>query len=163
MSVLSKRRVAARKVIAASALAAATLSSGACATITRGSDTKFEVRTSPSGAEVQTSHGYKCTTPCSVKMPRKSEFQAKIIKPGYKTVLATVGNRISAGGGAGVAGNVLLGGGIGMGVDVLTGAHLDLRPNPLIVVLEPGDGEVRLSQAEAEGASESNKATVPNK
>lgn len=160
---MTERLGAMRRTMAVSALAAATLSSGACATITRGSDTKFEVRTSPSGAEVQTSHGYKCTTPCSVKMPRKSEFQAKIIKPGYKTVLATVGNRISAGGGAGVAGNVLLGGGIGMGVDVLTGAHLDLRPNPLILVLEPGEGEVRLSQAEAEGASESNRTTVPKR
>ena len=163
MSVVSKRPGSTARALVAAALAAATLSSGACATITRGSDTKFEVRTSPSGAEVQTSHGYKCTTPCSVKMPRKSEFQAKIIKPGYKTVLATVGNRISAGGGAGVAGNVLLGGGIGMGVDVLTGAHLDLRPNPLVLVLEPGQGEVRLSQAEAEGASASNSTTVPKK
>lgn len=97
MSAMTERLGAMRRTMAVSALAAATLSSGACATITRGSDTKFEVRTSPSGAEVQTSHGYKCTTPCSVKMPRKSEFQAKIIKPGYKTVLATVGNRISAG------------------------------------------------------------------
>jgi hypothetical protein len=73
-------------------------------------------------------------------MPRKSQFTATITKPGYKTVEAHVVNRLSRGGGTGMAGNVLLGGPLGVGVDAVSGAGLDLRPNPLVLTLEPGRG-----------------------
>ena len=95
-------------------------------------------------------------------MPRKSAFQATITKPGYKTVTATVGNRISGGGGAGLAGNILVGGIIGAGVDAGTGAALDLRPDPLVVKLEPGEGAITLTQQESEAHSESHAEAIPD-
>lgn len=109
-----------------------------CATVTRGTNDAWVVETTPSGASVKTSNGYFCdATPCAIKMPRKSIFTAEISKPGYRSVTVSVTNRVSGGGGAGMAGNVILGGLIGAGVDASTGAMLDLVPNPAKVVLEP--------------------------
>jgi hypothetical protein len=118
-------------------LALAGTSLAACATVTRGSKDTWTVQTEPSGAAVRTSNGHACDqTPCSFKMPRKSEFTVDITKPGYKPWQGTVTNKVSGGGGAGMAGNVLVGGVIGAGVDIASGAMLDLVPNPLVVKLE---------------------------
>ena len=125
-------------IVRLAALAAATLSLGACATVTRGTSTAWEVQTTPSGAQVKTSHGHMCeSTPCAIKMPRKSQFTATITKPGYKTATVSVTNKVSTGGGTAMAGNLLAGGIIGAGVDATSGAMLDLTPNPAVVVLEP--------------------------
>lgn len=149
------------KLIAALAACA---SLGACATVTRGTTTNFDVQTSPTGASVTTTNGYSCAaTPCSMKMPRKSGFQAMIAKPGYKTVNASIGTRVSGGGGAAMAGNLLVGGLIGGGVDASTGAMLDLRPDPLLITLEPGEGTVVLNQIQAEQASAEAGFTFPEK
>ena len=119
------------------ALCAATASLAACATITRGEHTAWEVNTNQPGAKVRTSNGFFCdSTPCSLTMTRKSEFTATITKPGYKTLEVRVTHKVSGNGGAGMAGNVIFGGLIGAGVDVTTGAMLDLTPNPLNVSLE---------------------------
>ena len=144
-------------VVAAALAGAASLS--ACATVTRGTNTAWEVQTDPSGARVETSHGHQCpSTPCSIKMPRKSQFTATISKPGYKTVTASVTNKVSGGGGAGMAGNVLVGGIIGAGVDVASGAMLDLTPNPLVVKLEAGEGDVAMTAEQAKQAEVAAKA-----
>lgn len=144
------------------ALAACSLL-GACATVTRGTSTNFDVNTDPTGAAVTTTHGYSCpATPCSMRMPRKSAFQAMITKPGYKTVNASIGNRVSAGGGGAMAGNILAGGIIGAGVDAGSGAMLDLRPDPLLIKLEPGEGTVVMNQDQAEQASAQATITMPN-
>jgi hypothetical protein len=76
------------------------------------------------------------STPCSIKMPRKSQFTATITKPGYKNAKVVVTNKVAGGGGAAMAGNLLAGGLIGAGVDASSGAMLDLTPNPAIVILE---------------------------
>lgn len=108
-----------------------------CATITRGSNDVLEIQSTPIGAKVTTSNGYQCeATPCAIKMPRKSEFDVVIEKPGYKTARVHVTHKIADGGGAAMAGNVLVGGIIGAGVDAGTGATLDLIPNPIVVTLE---------------------------
>ena len=65
-----------------------------------------------------------------MKMPRRSEFVARIRKPGYKPVQATVTTKVAGQGSAAMAGNVIVGGLIGAGVDVASGAMLDLTPNP---------------------------------
>ncbi len=109
----------------------------ACATVTRGSNTAWEVNTTPSGAKVKTSNGFYCdSTPCSIKMPRRSTFTATITHDGYKPAEVEVTNHVSGGGGVGMAGNVLVGGIIGAGVDVASGAMLDLTPNPVAVAME---------------------------
>ena len=150
------------KSVAFAAAAGAALMLSACATVTRGTNTNWDVQTSPDGARVETTHGYSCAaTPCSLKMPRKSAFQATITKPGYKTVVASVGNRVSGGGGGAAAGNILAGGIIGVGIDASSGAMLDLRPDPLLINLEAGEGTVTLNQMQAEEASTSSGLKMP--
>ena len=119
-------------------VAGAAMALSGCATITRGTNTTFTVETMPSGATVATTNGYGClATPCTFKMPRKSEFTVTITKPGYKTYTGTVVTKVAGAGGAAMAGNVLVGGLIGAGVDASSGAMLDLVPNPMKVTLEP--------------------------
>jgi len=108
-----------------------------CATVTRGSKDVLEIKTTPAGAQVQTSNGFSCSsTPCAIKMPRRSEFVVDITSPGCKPMDVNVTHKTADGGAAGVAGNVLVGGIIGLGVDAATGASQDLVPNPVEVTLE---------------------------
>ena len=116
---------------------AALCSTAACATVTRGANDTWTVNTDPSGAAVKTTNQFACdATPCTFKMPRKSEFDVTITKVGYKTWTGHVTHHVSGAGGAGMAGNVILGGLIGVGVDAYSGAMNDLVPNPLTVKLE---------------------------
>ncbi|NNC38027.1 MAG: hypothetical protein EX271_07130 [Acidimicrobiales bacterium] len=74
-----------------------------CATATRGSHTIFKVETVPDGARVVTDLKYEgdpakfdgvkqgetiyygCeATPCGIKLPRRSDFNVMVIKPGYQ-------------------------------------------------------------------------------
>lgn len=131
----------------------AVLSLPACATVTRGTNTAWEVTSTPSGASVHTSNGHHCSaTPCSIKMPRKSEFIATLSLPGYRDATVTVTNKVATGGGVAMAGNVLVGGLIGAGVDAGTGAMLDLTPNPTHVDLQPETAPA--SAAQSAGASQ---------
>lgn len=121
----------------AAVIVCAGASLAACATVTRGTQEAWTVQTDPSGASVKTSIGFACDqTPCTFKMPRKSEFDVTIAKPGYVTVQTRVTHQTANGGAAGMAGNVLVGGLIGIGVDATSGATQDIVPNPLIVKLE---------------------------
>jgi hypothetical protein len=114
-----------------------------CATITRGTSDTWTINTTPSGAAVKTTSGFECdATPCSFKMPRKSDFDVTVTKAGYKTWRGHVGNHVAGAGGAGFVGNVLIGGVIGAGVDATSGAMLDLVPNPLNVQLEKDEQNV---------------------
>jgi len=115
--------------------------SAACATVTRGTKEAWTVETEPSGARVTINlMGVECAdTPCTFKIPRKSEFTVQITKDGYRTVNTQVTNQIANAGAAGMAGNVLIGGVIGIGVDAVSGAMLELKPNPLHVVLEKAE------------------------
>ena len=134
-------------VLAASSLAG-------CATITRGTDQKFAVISEPSGAAVEMTNGLRCTTPCNMKIRRKSDFVVKVMKDGYEPAEVHVQGKVKGGGVAGgVLGNALLGGLIGAGVDASTGAMLNLTPNPVQVTLKP------LSQAVA-AATEANAAAA---
>ena len=124
------------KQIFCAALIVASMVSG-CATVTRGSSDVLQVVTVPAGATVATSNGFSCdTTPCAIKMPRRSEFVVTLEKPGCKTARVNVTHKTADSGAAGVAGNVLVGGIIGLGVDAATGASQDLVPNPVEVTLE---------------------------
>lgn len=113
------------------------ISLSACATITRGTDDVLEIQTEPAGAQVTTSNGFQCeATPCAIKMPRKSELDVTMKKPGYKTARVHVTHKAGNAGGTAMAGNVIFGGIIGAGVDAGTGAMMDLVPNPVVVELE---------------------------
>ena len=122
---------------------AAALALSSCGTITRGTKDTWIVETTPAGASVSTSNGFQCeSTPCAIKMPRRSEFVATITLDGYRTHRVNVTNQVSTAGGTAMAGNVLVGGIIGAGVDAGSGAMLDLVPNPVQVNLIPlAEGE----------------------
>jgi hypothetical protein len=137
-----------RLAIRATLVACATLSLGACATVTRGSHQAWTVETTPGGAAAKTNIGFACdATPCTWKMARKTEFDITVTKPGFKPYTTHITNQISGKGGAALAGNVLVGGLIGIGVDAATGASKDLTPNPLIVTLEPEEAKVATTTA----------------
>jgi len=119
------------KPLLAAILAALTLS--ACASITRGTKEAFVIETNPPGVHADLSNGFDCTTPCSIRLPRRSNFVVTLTKDGYETVTANITNTTSGAGAAGMAGNVLVGGIIGVAVDAGTGATQDLTPNPLSV------------------------------
>jgi hypothetical protein len=112
---------------------------GACATVTRGTTTDFKVSSAPPGASVSTSTGFACSpTPCTIaKMPRKTAFDATVTLAGYQPQTVHVASKVSGGGGAGFAGNLVAGGVLGMVIDGSDGSMNDLSPNPLAVTLVP--------------------------
>lgn len=108
-----------------------------CATATRGSHTIFKVETVPAGARVVTDLKYEgnqdkyegvqegdtiyygCeATPCGIKLPRRSDFNVMVVKPGFQPKTYAVfkernkmAARKSESAGMGVmAGGVVLGG-----------------------------------------------------
>ena len=117
-------------------LALAAMCSG-CASITRGTTEQIQIMSEPPGAEARTSLGQVCATPCTLQFNRKDEFVVTASKPGYHSAEMPVGTRISGGGAAGFAGNVLAGGVVGMAVDAASGATLEHYPNPVMLNLTP--------------------------
>src|ERR1700743_69942 len=89
-------------------------SCGGCASVTRGTTDQVQILSEPPGAEVHTSMGQVCTSPCTRQFNRKDEFTVTASKPGYHSAQMPVGTRVAAGGAAGFAGNILVGGVVGM-------------------------------------------------
>ena len=120
-----------------SALALMSVALCACATVTRGTKQKIEFTSTPEGADVKTSEGYSCVTPCKTKLKRKTGFDAVFTKEGYEPTTVKVRSKFSGGGAAAGAGNILLGGIIGGVVDGSNGSLNNLTPNPVNAVLVP--------------------------
>ena len=59
-----------------------------CATIRENVTLVIESR--PSGANVTSSEGWECSTPCKRNVPRDSRFDVKLVRPGYRSVAQTV-------------------------------------------------------------------------
>jgi len=110
---------------------------GGCATVTRGMNDQVQILSEPSGAEVRTSMGQTCITPCTLQFGRKDVFTVTASMPGYHTSEMAVSTRVAGAGVAGFAGNVLIGGVIGMGVDAASGATLEHYPNPVVLQMVP--------------------------
>src|SRR5580698_8058936 len=126
-----------------------------CATVIRGTNTKFEVTSTPPGASVRTNNGFACdATPCHFRMSRKDGFDVTVSLAGYQTQKIHVKSKASADGVAEMTGgNFLIGGVIGSAVDVADGATNNLSPNPLAVVL--------VKSGDAAAAQGSNQASAP--
>lgn len=107
-----------------------------CATITRGTTDQVQIVSEPSGADVRSSMGPTCITPCTLQVSRKDEFTVSVSKPGFIEETVAVKTQVAGSGAAGFAGNVLIGGIIGMGADAYTGATLEHVPNPVRVTLK---------------------------
>jgi hypothetical protein len=149
---ISKRH--ARFAVQALTLAGLSVSLPACATITRGTTQEFVIESSPPGARAATSNGFSCeATPCTFRMPRKDAFTVTISREGFAEQTHSIESKMSGGGGAALAGNLLVGGLIGAGVDATSGALNDLTPNPLVVTLET-EGAASSSSASSAVAPE---------
>lgn len=118
------------------ALAAGFLLAG-CASATRGTTSTIQVVTEPAGAQVSTSLGYQCVSPCTITAARKDEFSVTLSKAGFEPQTIEVKTRASDEGKAAMAGNLIAGGLIGAGMDAANGADLDHVPNPIQVTLVP--------------------------
>lgn len=127
------KKLSAYVVVAATVIAASTLTS--CATVTRGSMDILVVESDPPGAAVAVSTGEAGVTPATFSLRRRGNYLVNIEKPGYEALQVEVRHRVSGAGSAGMAGNVLLGGIIGAAVDSSSGAMYDLVPNPIRVTL----------------------------
>lgn len=112
----------------------------ACGTVTRGTTENVVIKSLPEDAQITTSISMSCPrSPCALEVPRKKAFTAYASRDGYKPGSILIQRKVSGGGAAGFAGNILIGGVVGMGVDAVTGASLDHYPNPALIVLEPVD------------------------
>lgn len=131
------------------AVLAAALLFPACATVTRGTQQKFDIVSEPVGAEAKLSNGIVCTTPCHLKLRRKDDFTVVVSKPGCTPEQVVVESKMHGGGGTALAGNILAGGIIGGVLDGTSGALNDLRPNPVHVSLK----EIAAVAPAAEAAS----------
>lgn len=125
------------RAVMASTSAVACLLAGGCATITRGTTTDVVFQSEPPGAAMETTHGFWCTTPCTLRMARSDAFVATFTLEGYEPQSIPVQSEVSGGGAAGLAGNLLIGGVIGGVVDATSGAMNDLIPNPVLANLVP--------------------------
>ncbi len=117
-------------------LAAAAMCSG-CATVLRGTTDQVGFNSTPSGAEVHTSNGFGCVTPCTLTVKKNEEFVATFEKQGFIPQQVPVARQVVGAGVVATAGNVIAGGIIGLGVDAATGAGFEHVPNPVSVVLQP--------------------------
>ena len=143
----------------------ATLVVSGCASITRGTTEVFVIESTPSNARATLSTGLSCTTPCSIKVPRRGDFIVTVELDGYEPATANVVSKVDGDGTAGLAGNVLFGGIIGAGIDAGSGAMQSHTPNPLQVTLlpigaTPAGGAVPVEDASAGVAEEPGEEAV---
>jgi hypothetical protein len=110
---------------------------GGCATVIRGTTDQVGFNSTPSGAEVHTSNGLGCVTPCTLTIKKNEEFIATFEKQGFVPQQISVTRQVVSAGVAATAGNIVLGGVMGLGVDAATGAGFEHTPNPVNAVLVP--------------------------
>lgn len=115
-----------------------------CATVVRGTKETARFESRPAGATVTAESisedklgPFTCVTPCELELKRKRRWAVQFELDGYQPVTGALTPKVTGGGVASGAGNVIAGGIIGIGVDAGTGANLDLRPNPMIAELSP--------------------------
>ena len=108
-----------------------------CATSQQGTYQIVTFKSEPSGASVETSHGFSCSiTPCKIKLPRNKSFEVKISKPGFTTESVRVNSVPSGLGAVGAVGSALIGGVIATGYDVYRGGVFELNPNEVNVKMQ---------------------------
>ena len=108
-----------------------------CATSQQGTDQSIKFSSTPSGASVETSHGYTCSlTPCTITLPRNKSFDATISKPGFTTERVSISSVPSGLGAVGMVGSALIGGVLATGYDVYKGGVFELSPSSVDVKMD---------------------------
>jgi hypothetical protein len=67
-----------------------------CASVLPGSSDRFQVTSTPSGAEVKASTGETCFTPCSLPLDRGGDFMVVVSKRGFKSERFAVGENCAS-------------------------------------------------------------------
>ena len=121
-------------------LAAATIAVSACATIAGGGSSQgVSIASEPSGASflVKSSSGIQMasgTTPQTIKLPRKNEYQIEFSVPGYRSQSLALTKGVNGW----VFGNLLIGWIPGLIIDYATGSANKLEPSLVQVTLQRG-------------------------
>ncbi len=109
------------QILLSATITSMTLSMTSCATILTGTKDSITFNSAAEGAIVMHKGAEKCTTPCTVEVPRVLGKQtAHIQKEGYDTTELKLEKNFNAV----TMVNILLGGVIGFGVDLGTGSFL---------------------------------------
>jgi hypothetical protein len=85
-------RVAVRRVGLSVAVA---LALAGCESVMRGASDRLQVTSSPPGAEVKTSTGETCLTPCGLQLGQAADYSVTVSKRGFKTERFSVGENCS--------------------------------------------------------------------
>lgn len=107
-----------------------------CATATRGTTEQVVFLSDPSGAEMTTTNGLKCVTPCTLEIERSETFTATFELAGEKKsvfVDTEVPDEIAATTVANVLATPIILIPVAVAVDAASGANLDHTPNPVQV------------------------------
>ncbi|WP_415326776.1 PEGA domain-containing protein [Chryseobacterium sp. MMS23-Vi53] len=110
-----------------------TLSTTSCATIFTGTRDKITFNSTPEGAKVFHKNVEKCTTPCTVAIPRSLSKQTVTFqKEGFNDKEVKLTKNFNAV----TLLNIILGGAIGVGIDAATGSLTKYSPKAYTVELE---------------------------
>lgn len=101
------------------AVAALSVAAGACATARRTTVDYLYIITEPVGAHVATSTGQSCTAPCTLILPRRSNFDVTITLAGYEPFHGRVTHVARRGSGAEPVAEAAVGGYVGSAVGVV--------------------------------------------
>lgn len=109
------------------------LSTTSCATIFTGTRDPITFSSNPEGAKVFHKGIEKCTTPCTVKIPRSLSKQTVTFeKEGFEKKEVKLTKNFNAV----TLLNIILGGAIGVGIDAATGSLIKYSPKKYDVELE---------------------------
>ncbi len=118
------------------AVAAVALALGGCATFENGVIDDVSVVTIPAGANVSSSSGTICTSPCTVSGARKEDIGITITKTGYVTQSVTAASKpgatLKAAQSTALTSDVF-----GRFIDVQDGAHFKHVPAAFVIKLDP--------------------------
>lgn len=108
-----------------------------CSTIERGSRDELRILSRPSQCQVVVSGDYDTngTTPMTIALKRRGNYNITISKEGYDSQTVRVESKTSGKGVSTSTLNLIIGGVVGVGIDAYSGAWYDLKPNPVVVEL----------------------------
>ena len=119
------------------AILGASLAVTGCQTAKRKSTEVVKVYVTPSKADIKTSLGHKCKSPCSLTVKRKKRFTVTASANGYKTQTVKVDRVLNKKAAAKSAASFVVPGGSALvAVDTLSGSLFDHTPNPVRIRLK---------------------------
>ncbi len=110
---------------------------GGCATLEHGTLDDVSVVTDPPGAEVVSSSGTTCLSPCQVSGPRQDSFAITVSKPGFVTQSLSSEAKPDTAAIAEASDLKASADALGRVIDVQDGSHYTHEPKAFVVKLEP--------------------------